>query len=469
MLLKGLLSAAALLAGVTVSAGVILDGPDSPGGDGRTLSLAPLSLGNPTAAATLTTRRAGLPLETVNTDTVPGTIKVPLKIGRGDTLAGLLSGAGVSNADAHAAISALSKFFNPRRIKNSHLISVTFQTPATGTPAARNPGLGRFTSLTIEPDYNSAIVVVKNAKGRFTASKVEKAINRVLTRAEGAIKSSLYVSGRKAGIPNPVLVEMIRAYSWDVDFQRDIRPGDGFQVMFERLYDEHSNHVHSGNIRFATLTLSGKRHAIYRHSTRDGIDDYFDERGRPARKALMRTPIDGARLSSGFGKRRHPILGYNKMHRGVDFAASRGTPIYAAGNGIVVKSGRNGAYGKHVKVRHNSRYSTAYAHMRRIHKSARQGKRVKQGQIIGYVGTTGRSTGPHLHYEILVGGRRTNPMRVKMPSGRKLRGKELETFLAARSLTDKHFATLTPDRKVADARDWNSGQFSMLAPLPAFF
>jgi len=450
MLLKGLLSAAALLAGVTVSAGIILDGPDSHNGTGQTLSLAPLSLGNPTAAATLTTRRTGLPQQTESVPTVPGGIKVPLKIGRGDTLAGLLTGAGISNAEAQAAISALSKFFNPRRIKNSHQISVTFQTPATGTPAARNPGLGRFTGLTIEPDYNTAIVVTRNAKGRFTASKVKKTINRVLTRAEGTIKSSLYVSGRRAGIPNPVLVELIRAYSWDVDFQRDIRPGDGFEVMFERLYDKHGNHVHSGNIRFATLTLSGKRHAIYRHTTRDGTDDYFDELGRSARKALMRTPIDGARLSSGFGKRRHPILGYNKMHQGVDFAASRGTPIYAAGNGVVVKSGRNGAYGRYVKIRHNSRYSTAYAHMRRIHKSARQGKPVKQGQIIGYVGTTGRSTGPHLHYEILVGGRRTNPMRVKMPSGRKLRGKELETFLAARAKTDERFATLTPERRVAE-------------------
>ncbi len=453
MLLKGLLSAAALVAGVTISAGIILDGTDTHDGEGRTLALAPISLGNPTAAATLTSRLAGLPQEYDRPAAVPGTIKVPLKFGRGDTLAGLLMGAGVSNAEAQAAITALSKYFNPRRIKNNHRISVTFQPPATGTPAARNPGLGRFMGLTIEPDYDIAIIVVRTPKDRFTASQVEKALNRVLARAEGRIKSSLYVSGRKAGIPNPVLVEMIRAYSWDVDFQRDIRPGDGFQVMFERLYDEHGNHVHSGNIRFATLTLSGKRHAIYRHTTRDGNDDYFDERGRSARKALMRTPIDGARLSSGFGKRRHPILGYNKMHRGVDFAALRGTPIYAAGNGVVVTSGRNGAYGKYVNIRHNSRYSTAYAHMRRIHKSARRGKRVKQGQIIGYVGTTGRSTGPHLHYEILVGGRRTNPMRVKMPSGRKLKGEDLENFLAARSVTDERFATLTPERKVADTRD----------------
>ena len=247
-----------------------------------------------------------------------------------------------------------------------------------------------------------------------------------------------------------MLVELIRAYSWDVDFQRDIRSGDTFQVMYERVYDEHGNHVHSGNIRFAQLTLSGKRHPIYRYRSKDGDDDYFDERGQSARKALMRTPIDGARLSSGFGRRRHPILGYNKMHRGVDFAAPRGTSIYAAGNGTIIKAGRNGAYGIYIRIRHNNRYSTAYGHMKGLARSARRGKRVTQGQIIGYVGTTGRSTGPHLHYEILSNGRRTNPMKIKMPSGRKLKGGALAAFQAARASIDTAFSGLAP-KKVAKA------------------
>jgi murein DD-endopeptidase MepM/ murein hydrolase activator NlpD len=165
----------------------------------------------------------------------------------------------------------------------------------------------------------------------------------------------------------------------------------------------------------------------------------------------MRTPIDGARLSSGFGRRRHPILGYTKLHRGVDFAAPRGTPIYAAGNGVVVRSRRKGAYGKYVRIRHNSRYSTAYAHMRAINRSARRGKRVKQGQIIGYVGSTGRSTGTHLHYEILAGGVRTNPMKIKMPSGRKLKGEALEDFQVARAIIDGKFAALETETKFAEA------------------
>jgi murein DD-endopeptidase MepM/ murein hydrolase activator NlpD len=163
----------------------------------------------------------------------------------------------------------------------------------------------------------------------------------------------------------------------------------------------------------------------------------------------MRTPIDGARLSSGFGRRKHPILGYTKLHRGVDFAAPKGTPIYAAGNGTIQQAGRNGAYGLYVKIRHNNRYSTAYAHMRAIARAARRGKRVTQGQIIGYVGTTGRSTGPHLHYEILAGGRRTNPMRIKMPSGKKLKGGELEDFQVARNVLDERYAAIKPGLKTA--------------------
>ncbi len=452
MLLKGLLAAAALIASVAASAGIILDQQASGKRDGNTLALAPMSLGNPSVAAALTIRRAGLPDETAPKDQaeIPA-VHVPLRIGRGDTLAGLMGDAGVSRAEAQAAITALARQFNPRRIKKSDRISVTFRPPAAGSPEAAEPGLGRFLGLTVEPDYNTAIIVERNPNGGFKASKIEKTLKRLPARAEGIIKNSLYLSGLKAGIPNRVLVELIRAYSWDVDFQRDIRAGDGFQVMYERVFDERGKQVYSGNIQFAALTLSGKRHAIYRHTTPDGISDYFDEKGQSARKALMRTPIDGARLSSGFGRRRHPILGYTKMHRGVDFAAPRGTPIYAAGNGVIVKAGRNGAYGLYIQIRHNNRYSTAYAHMKGLARNSRRGKRVTQGQIIGYVGTTGRSTGPHLHYEILAGGKRTNPMRVKMPSGRKLKGENLENFQVVRSMIDERFAALRPGARVADA------------------
>ncbi len=452
MLLKGLLAAAALVASVAASAAIILDHQAFAKRAGKTLALAPMSLGNPSAAAALTVRRAGRPEQTgpKNPAEIPA-VHVPLHIGRGDTLAGLMTGAGVSRAESQAAITALARQFNPRRIKKSHRIAVTFRPPAAGSPQAAEPGIGRFLGLTVEPDFETAIVVERNPKGGFKASTIEKTLKRTPARAEGVIENSLYLSGRKAGIPNRVLVELIRAYSWDVDFQRDIRRGDRFEVMYERLYDENGKPVHAGDIQYARLTLSGKRHPIYLFTARDGTRDYFDEKGQSARKALMRTPIDGARLSSGFGRRRHPILGYTKLHRGVDFAASRGTPIYAAGNGTVQRAGRNGAYGNYILIRHNGRYSTAYAHMKGFARGVGRGKRVTQGQIIGFVGSTGRSTGPHLHYEILAGGRRTNPMKVKMPSGKKLKGDELEDFLVARSVLDDQFAALEPGRKVAGA------------------
>ena len=200
--------------------------------------------------------------------------------------------------------------------------------------------------------------------------------------------------------------------------------------------------MHNGQIVFAALTLSGERKPIYLHTLKNGVTDYFDEKGQSAKKALMRTPIDGARLSSSFGKRKHPILGYTKLHTGTDFAAPRGTPIYAAGDGSIDTAGWNGGYGKYVRIRHNSEYSTAYAHMKAIKSGIGKGKRVRQGQIIGYVGTTGRSTGPHLHYEIIRRGKKVNPMWVKMPSGQKLKGNEMARFEATREALKTQWASL---------------------------
>ncbi|HEX9702499.1 MAG TPA: peptidoglycan DD-metalloendopeptidase family protein [Rhodospirillales bacterium] len=458
MLLRGLMVAAALAAGVVVAASVLLDLGNAgrrAGGLGResaldTLELKPLSLGNPAAAATLKFRRPGDPVDAKTAAPPPFLHK--LRVGNGDTLAGLLIDLGVSAAEADAAIKALVGHFNPRRLKKGQEIAVMFQPPAAGSDDAAEPTLGRFLGLEVEPDYDTAVTVVRGADG-FSATKTEKALTRAPVRLAGEIDSSLYIAGRRAGMPHAILAELIRAFSWDVDFQRDVREGDGFEVMFERAVDADGRAVHAGPMRFAALTLSGKRHAIYLHTTGDGDTDYFDERGKSARKALMRTPIDGARLSSGFGSRRHPILGYTKMHRGVDFAAPQGTPIYAAGNGTVVAAGPNGAYGNYIQIRHNGEYSTAYAHLRAFARGVGKGKRVAQGQIIGYVGTTGRSTGPHLHYEILVRGARTNPMKVRMPSGRALAGDELKKFEETRDAVRARYAELTPETRLAEARD----------------
>ena len=239
-----------------------------------------------------------------------------------------------------------------------------------------------------------------------------------------------------------MLAEIIRIYSWDVDFQREIQSGDRFEVAYERFVDDEGDVVRHGEVIFARLNLSGDLNALYRFESRPGSVDYFDEKGRSAKRPLLRTPIDGARLSSRFGKRRHPVLGYTRMHRGVDFAAATGTPIYAAGDGVVSYRGRKGGYGNYIRLRHSAGYNTAYAHMSRFKKGIALGSRVRQGQVIGFVGTTGRSTGPHLHYEILSNGRQVNPLTVKMPSGTRLGKKELAKFQSKRANIDALVAGL---------------------------
>ena len=227
--------------------------------------------------------------------------------------------------------------------------------------------------------------------------------------------------------------------------------------MLEKLHQKNGAFARWGDILYAKLTLSGKALRLYRYkSKRHGVG-YFDERGRSAQKALMKTPINGARLSSSYGLRRHPILGYTKVHRGVDFAAPSGTPVFAAGNGVVAYAGRKGAYGKYIKIRHNGRYSTAYAHLRGFKRGIRRGRRVTQGQTIGYVGSTGRSTGPHLHYEIHVNGRKINPLRLKLPSGRKLKGAEFRNFIIKLNEIDNRLvqADRSPGNRSASRKTLN--------------
>ena len=443
MLFRGILAATVLTAGVLLSARFVLEQTDdtasgTAASDHTTLAMAPISLGNPAAAAALQIYRTGF--STGGADilgTAPRFSQI-LKAGPGDTLSGMLVKAGISAKDADAAIIALRKHFNPSRLRQGQRVTVNFQADGSSLSNAGSAVSGRFTGLSLLPDTDNRVIVARTATGGFNAAMKKRDLTRTLARASNNITYSLSQAGTNVRVPNSVLAEIIRLYSWDVDFQRDIRKGDGFEVLYESFLDRDGQLAHNGNIIYASLTLSGKRHAVYRHALKNGETDYFDENGQSARKALMRTPIDGARLSSGFGKRKHPILGYTKMHKGLDFAAPRGTPIYAAGNGTVEYAGKKGAYGNYVRIRHNSDYSTAYAHMKRV--NTRKGRRVTQGQVIGYVGTTGRSTGPHLHYEILRGKRQVNPLRVKMPSGRKLKGNELARFQTARTNIEAQYA-----------------------------
>ena len=315
-------------------------------------------------------------------------------------------------------------------------------------PAA--PGAAeRLLSVAIPVTPEREVAAVRDPQGQFVPVDVTHALDREPVRATGTIDDSLFLAAERGGVPARIIMDAIRIFSWDVDFQREIRPGDSFELLFERLRDDDGEAVMVGEIIYASLTLSGKSLRLYRHQLDDGSTDYFDEKGHSVRKALLRTPVDGARLSSGFGRRRHPILGYTKMHRGLDFAAPSGTPIMAAGDGVVETAGTNGAYGKYIRIRHNSTYKTAYAHLESYARGIRSGTRVEQGQTIGFVGTTGRSTGPHLHYEVLTDGRQTNPRNIKLPTGQILENKALARFVERRLEIDGLLETTPAETQAA--------------------
>ncbi|UCH75300.1 MAG: peptidoglycan DD-metalloendopeptidase family protein [Rhodospirillales bacterium] len=356
-------------------------------------------------------------------------------VGKGDTLMALMVKNGVAPREAHDAIGAMSKVFKPRYLKPGQEIVLTLQ--PSGAPGAAD----RLVSMTLVESVEREYVVRRDGDA-FGAEKVDHPLKTEIAAAEGRIDVSLFMAGAEAGVPPGILADLIQIYSFDVDFQRDIRNGDGFTVMYERFVDETGTTVRTGNILRASMTLSGRERALYRFETANGTIDYFDEDGKSARRSLMRTPINGARLSSGYGNRRHPILGYTKLHTGTDFAAPRGTPIYAAGSGRIEYAGRKGGYGLYVRIRHNGTYQTAYAHMSGIARGVRKGTRVQQGQVIGYVGSTGRSTGNHLHYEVMRNGKFINSRRMHLPSGKQLKDEELETFLVARETADVQYAML---------------------------
>jgi murein DD-endopeptidase MepM/ murein hydrolase activator NlpD len=372
-----------------------------------------------------------------------------VEVGRGDTLLGLLVNAAVPKIDAHDAIEALRSVFDPRRLQVGQEIALLFQQEAGSDR--------RFMGLELEPDDERAVSVARIEGEGYEAVTVDKALEHRKTAASAVIDSSLFEAGASVGVPIPVMAALIRAYSYDVDFQRDIQPGDEFQVMYDRYFTDEGAAARDGDILYAGLTLGGKQMELYRYKTHDGIVDYFNRQGESIRKALLRTPIDGAHVSSKFGMRRHPILGFSKMHAGMDFAAPTGTPIYAAGNGVVEEIGQKSGFGNYIRIKHNQQIATAYGHLSKFGGDMRRGGRVQQGDIIGYVGTTGRSTGPHLHYEVLRGGRQINPMSIELPTGVALEGHELAAFKHHVEETDRQFAaSLQSSQQVAQSIGANS-------------
>jgi murein DD-endopeptidase MepM/ murein hydrolase activator NlpD len=286
-----------------------------------------------------------------------------------------------------------------------------------------------------------SVSLQKTADGEFQTAMVKKpVITRTYARS-ARIETSLYGSALKAGIPAEVIAYLIKTYSYNVDFQRDIRHGDLIQVMYTQDETKDGDFVKAGNMLYARLVIDGRDVAIYRFE-HDGGVSYYTADGKSIRNILMRTPIDGARISSRFGMRFHPVLGYTRMHKGIDFAAPIGTPIYAAGDGVVERCNHFSSYGNYIKIRHNRSTETAYAHISRFAKGMHKGEHVHQGEVIAYVGETGRATGPHLHYEVLIHGKQVNPATVSLAQADPLRGKTLSAFKAHVGKINQQFSVL---------------------------
>ena len=346
-----------------------------------------------------------------------------LKVGKGDTLLGMLTNTGVTHEEAFEAVAAIRKIYDPRRINSGQELDVTLEA------SDDSPKVPSLSELKMPISGTATIELHKIENGQFVVKKVEVPVTAHPKYSKLSIEGSLYQTARKAGLSAQMIMELMKGLSYDVDFQRDVRRGHVLEVVVDELKRDDGKVVGARNLRFAKLTLGRKKVAVYRYTNSKDVTAYYNAKGQMMRKTFMRTPVDGARMSSGYGMRKHPILGYNKMHKGVDFAAPTGTPIYAAGDGTVTYVGRRGGYGKYVRIKHNGKYSTAYAHISRYAKGLRKGKRVRQGQVIAYVGSTGRSTGPHLHYEVLRYGKQINPRKVQQfNTGTKLTGKELKRF-----------------------------------------
>jgi len=286
----------------------------------------------------------------------------------------------------------------------------------------------KITSLIFPVSRTKKIQLIRNLEADlFEKTVIITNLNKKIIFKEGKILQSLYRTAIDLNIQPNIIVKFARIYGFQVDFQRDIRKNDSFQIMYEIFEDDNEKIFETGNIIYADLRLSGVNNSLY-YFDKKGSEGHYDESGKSVKKALMKTPINGARLSSAFGMRKHPILGYNKMHKGTDFAAPMNTPIMASGDGVIIRSRWCGGGGNCVKIKHNSTYQTIYAHMKSFARGIREGVRVKQGQIIGYVGSTGNSTGPHLHYEVVENGKKINSQKLKLPSGKKLKGEEREIF-----------------------------------------
>jgi murein DD-endopeptidase MepM/ murein hydrolase activator NlpD len=350
----------------------------------------------------------------------------------GDTPFRLLMRAGVTPDDAQAAIRTLSSVWDPRGLRAGQKAAVFVQSD-------------RLLSVRLPLAPGRDVVVARDDTGNFVAEDQERPTAWVASLGTGTIWTSLSEAASRASVPMSVVSEMIRAFSYDVDFQREIHPGDTFSALYERVHDEAGKATGVGRLLYGEMVLSGTRLRLYRYTTPDGETGFFNAVGENIRKPLLRTPIDGARLTSSFGMRFHPILGYSRMHRGVDFGAVIGTPVYAAGDGVVSRAGRVSGYGNYIEIEHNQEYATAYGHLSGFARGLHEGARVRQGDVIGFVGMTGMATGPHLHYEVHDHGTQIDPLSVRMPALTRLAGNELKAFQNTRSAIDRALLEMRHD------------------------
>ena len=354
-------------------------------------------------------------------------LSIAHKITKGENLTNIFKSYNIDEKDITKANSKLKKFIKPNKLKMGTILDLVIKKNISGTLnlIKLNLPTSKSINISLDRDINNKFIAKKKITQLFTK----------LSFSEGIIKKSLYSSAIKNNVDPNIIIEFARLYGFEIDFQRDIRKNDAFQILYETFTDEDGEWYSNGKIIYAYMTVQNRELALYKYET-DKFSGYFDINGKSMEKALMKTPINGARLSSSFGVRKHPILGFNKKHLGTDFAAPLGTPIMASGTGTIVKAQWCGGGGNCIKIKHNSTYSTIYAHLIKFASGIKSKTKVKQGQIIGYVGSTGLSTGPHLHYEVIVNGKKINSQKLNLPSGKILKGEDRKKFEIERIKTD---------------------------------
>jgi len=358
-------------------------------------------------------------IKNITSELKPRYININYVVKQGDTYESIINNINISEKEKNLILRTVAKNKDLKVLKINQKISFKIDKKENE----------KILEFKIEIDNKNEILFSRSKNNKiFNSITIEKNLEKKLVYKEAIIKSSIYNSAIELGIRPNVIIDFARLYGFQVDFQRDVWKNDSFQIIYEEFKNSKGKVVDTGNIIYANLNLQNNDLNLYKFEYEKGKIDYFDENGKSVRKTLMKTPINGARLSSSFGKRKHPILGFTKMHSGTDFAAPKGTPIMASGDGVIIKSRWCGGGGNCVKIKHNSTYQTVYAHLSKFGKGIKKGTRVKQGQIIGYVGSTGLSTGPHLHYEVIENGKKINSQKLKLPSGKILKGKSRKLF-----------------------------------------